>query len=77
MPSYVEQMKTYSDQKLRSLYRMHMGFAVGFAVLIVLIGLAAQSIVIPGLLGLVIIIGNGYRASQCKQEIDRRAGAIR
>lgn len=77
MASYVEQMKMHSDQKLRSLYRMHMGFAVGFAALIFLVGLATQNIVIPRLLGLFIIIGNGYRASQCKQEIDRRASTVR
>jgi len=77
MASYVDQMRAHSDQKLQSIYRMHMSIAIGFAVVFLLFGLATQSIVIPGLLGLFIIIGNGYRASQCKQEIDRRGGTGR
>lgn len=77
MASYVDQIKAHSDQSFQSTYRMHMSIAIGFAVVLLLIAWATQSIVIPGLLGLIIVIGNGYRASQCKQEIDRRVGTGR
>ena len=74
MASFGEKIKTLSDREVQRTYRIHSTISVGFAAIFILIGLATHSIVVPGLLGLFIVVGNGYLASQCKQELDRRAG---
>ncbi len=68
-----ENVAKLDDKKLKSNYRLHMTFAIGFSVFVVLLALATQSIVLPGLLGLVVIVGNGYAAYVTKQEINRRS----
>jgi len=77
MASYAERMKNVPDEKLRSNYRLNLGFAIGFAVLLAMLAFASQFTVLPGLLGVVIIGGNGYAASKAKQELERRANRPR
>lgn len=56
-----------TEKQLQTSCRLHTVFDVGFSVLAVFISLASQSIVVPGLLGLIIIGSNGYLAYLTKQ----------
>lgn len=67
-----ENVANLDDKKLRFNYRLHMTFVIGFAVVFLLLTITTQSIVLPGLLGIIIIGGNGYGAYVTKQEIDKR-----
>jgi len=56
-----------TEKQLQTSYRLHTTLAVGFSMLAVFIPPATQSIVVPGLLGLIIIGSNGYLAYLTKQ----------